>query len=103
MCQRFGRVIPQPGGDRNPHVTVDHKGVVRVVDDARKFHLQNSIELLDDWTDFKFVSPYHRGSPSSWRPGTGRRYDCANAWPLTRSATAMSLTGRDASAVPRGF
>src|ERR1700729_679797 len=79
MDKRYGRVIAQPGGDRNPRVTVDHKGVVRVVDDARKFHLQNSIELLNDWTDFKFVSPFHRGSPSPWRPRTGRRYDCANA------------------------
>jgi hypothetical protein len=39
---------------------------VRVVDDARKFHLQNSIELLNDWIDLKLVSSYHRGSPSPW-------------------------------------
>src|SRR3954454_25296493 len=77
MRKRFGCVIAQPGGDWNPRVTVDHKGVVGVVDDARKFHLQNSIELLDDWTDFKTVCPYHRDSPSSWRPLTGRSCDKA--------------------------
>src|SRR3954454_7649132 len=62
MRKRFGCVIPQPGGDRNPRVTVDHKRVVRVVDDARKFHLQNSIELLNDWTDFKLVPAYSLSS-----------------------------------------
>src|SRR6476661_3550315 len=84
MRKRFGCVIPQPGGDWNPRVTVDHKGIVGVIDDARELHLQNSVELLNDWTDFEIISPYHRGSPSSWRPLTGsfsneallRRVEC---------------------------
>src|SRR4029077_20947212 len=67
MSQRFRRVIAQPGGDRNPCVTVDHKGIMCVVDDSGKFHLQNSIELLNDGTDVKLVSPCHSGSPSPWR------------------------------------
>src|ERR1700720_3287622 len=67
MSQRFRRVIAQPGGDRNSRVTVDHKGIVRVVDDCSKFHLQNSIKLLNDGTDVKLESPCHRGSPSPWR------------------------------------
>src|SRR5580693_5802850 len=67
MSQRFRRVIAQPGGDRNSRVTVDHKGIVCVVDDCGKFHLQNSIKLLNDGTNVKLESPCHRGSPSPWR------------------------------------
>src|ERR1700746_22185 len=67
MSQRFRCVIAQPGGDRNSRVTVDHKGVVRVVDDCGKFHLQNSIKLLNNRTDVKLESPCHRGSLSPWR------------------------------------
>src|SRR6267142_2590217 len=94
MGQRFRRVIAQLGGDRDPRVTVDHKGVVRVADDSCKFHLENSVELLSDRTDVKFESPYHRGSPSPWRYSrpandsttshlvpelnSGRRFCCVN-------------------------
>src|SRR6516225_9505593 len=60
MSERFRRVIAQPRSDRNPCVTVDHKGVVRVVDDCGKFHLQNSVELLHDGIDVKLESPWHR-------------------------------------------
>src|SRR5215813_13472144 len=67
MSQRFRRVIAQPGGDRNSRVTVDHKGIVRVIDDCGKFHLENSIKLLNDGTNVKLESPCHRGSPSAWR------------------------------------
>src|SRR5438046_1765192 len=48
-------------------MAVDHKAIVRVVDDCSKFHLQNSVELLDDSIDIKLESPCHRSSPSPWR------------------------------------
>src|SRR2546423_703287 len=75
MSQRFRRVITQPRSDRNPCVTVDHKGIVRVVDDCSKFHLQNSVELLNDGIDIELESPCHHSSPSPWRdPGSSIRY-----------------------------
>jgi hypothetical protein len=37
---------------------------VRVIDDCSKFHLQNSVELLDDDIDIELKSPCHLGSPS---------------------------------------
>src|SRR4051812_16941083 len=85
MRKRFGCVIPQPGGDWNPRVTVDHKGIVGVIDDARELHLQNSIELLNDWTDFEIISPYHVVPPSSWRALTGRSCDKASWWHVEAS------------------
>src|SRR6266550_498308 len=81
MGQRFRRVIAQPRGDRNPRVTVDHKGVVRVIDDCGKFHLENSVELIDDGIDVKLESPCHRGSPSPW--------------PYSGSVVATILSGFD--------
>jgi hypothetical protein len=33
---------------------------VRVVDDCGKFHLQNSVEFLDDRVDVELESPWHR-------------------------------------------
>src|SRR4029077_9723001 len=73
MGQRFRRVIAQLGGDRNPRVTVDHKGVVRVVDDCCKFHLQNSVELLNDGTNVKLESPSHGGFCLPWMSLISRR------------------------------
>ena len=32
-------------------MTIDHKGVVRVVNDTRQFHLQNSVEMLNGAID----------------------------------------------------
>src|SRR6266699_2848894 len=75
MGQRFRRVIAQPRGDRNPRVTVDHKGIVRVVDDCGKFHLQNSVELIDGGIDVKSESPCHRVSPSLAILRISGRYD----------------------------
>src|ERR1700730_5213092 len=81
MGQGFRRIITQPCGDRNPRVTVDHKGVVRVVDDCGKFHLQNSVELIDSGIDVKLESPCHCGSPSPW--------------PFSGSVAATILSGFD--------
>jgi hypothetical protein len=41
-------------------MTVDHKGVVRVVDDSGELHLQNAVELFDNGLDVKLKSPCHR-------------------------------------------
>jgi hypothetical protein len=40
-----------------------HKRVVRVVNDARQLHLQNSVEMLNGAIDIKWESPFfHRHS-----------------------------------------
>src|SRR5271168_2771768 len=41
-------------------MTVDHEGVVRVVDDRGELHLQNAVELINNGLDVKLESPCHR-------------------------------------------
>src|SRR6266481_4522490 len=76
---------------------VDHKGVVRVVDDCSKFHLQNSVELLDDDIDVKLESPCHRGSPSPWRDSglSIRYYRVSTAWQRANGSTLAAPSGEE--------
>ena len=54
-------------------MTVDHKGVMRVVDDRGELHLQNAVELFDDGLDVKLKSPCHHVLlPGGHIPDLGR-------------------------------
>jgi hypothetical protein len=59
VCQGFGGVLAKPGGYWNAGMAVYHKGVMRVVDHARKFHLQNTVKLLSHPVDIEIKLRRH--------------------------------------------
>ena len=54
-------------GDKTSEQWAAELKVLRELVEHHEFHLQNSVELLNDGIDVKLESPCHRNSPSPWR------------------------------------